>query len=55
MQLALIKTLNETNYEDWVESLKLYLAVTNLNLALREEETIIDANSSVKLKAKQEK
>ena len=55
MQLAYVKTLNRTNYEDWTELLKLYLTVTNLNLALREEEPVIDENSSTKLKAKHEK
>ena len=55
MQLASVKTLNGTNYEDWAESMKLYLAVTNLDLALREEEPVIDANSSAELKAKHEK
>ena len=55
MQLASIKTLNGTNYKDWAKSLKLYLVVTNLDLALREEEPIIDINSSAELKAKHEK
>ena len=55
MQLASVKTLNGTNYEHWAESLKLYLAVTNLNLILREEEPIIDVNLSVELKTKYEK
>ena len=55
MQLATVKTLNRTNYEDWTESLKLYLIVTNLDLALRKKEPFINANSSVELKAKHEK
>lgn len=38
MQLTSVRTLNGTNYEDWKESLDLYLAVSNLDLALREEE-----------------
>ena len=36
MQLTSVKTLNGTNYEDWKESLDLYLAITNMDLALRE-------------------
>ena len=36
MQLTSVKTLNGTNYEDWKESLGLYLAITNMDLALRE-------------------
>ena len=55
MQLASIKTLNETNYKESVESLELYLVTTNLDLALREEEFVIDMNSSVELKVKHEK
>ena len=43
IQLTLVKTLNEINYEDWVESLKLYLAITNLDLTLREEKPVINA------------
>ena len=50
MQLDSVKMLNGTNYEDQVELLKMYLAVTNLNLALRKEEPIIDINSNVELK-----
>ena len=38
MQLTSVKTLNGTNYEDWKESLDLYLAITNMDLALREAE-----------------
>ena len=38
MQLNSIKTLNGTNFEDWKESLDLYLAITNMDLTLREEE-----------------
>ena len=38
MQLTSVKTLNETNYEDWKESPDLYLAITNMVLALREVE-----------------
>ena len=47
--------LNGMNYEDWVKSLKLYLAVTNLDFMLWEEELIIDAYSNAELKAKHEK
>ena len=55
MQLAPVKMLNRTNYEDWAKSLKLCLAITNLDLALREEEPVINVNSSAKLKVKHEK
>src|ERR1044072_2907411 len=33
-----VKTLNGTNFEDWKESLEFYLALTNFDLALRENE-----------------
>ena len=46
MQLTFVKTLNGTNFKDWVESLKLYLTVTNLDLVLREDEPIINADST---------
>ena len=55
MQLASIKMLNGTNYEDLSESLKVYMIVTNLDLELQRKEPIIDVNSSAKLKAKHEK
>lgn len=44
-----IKNLNETDYEDWKESLDLYLAIANLNLAMRTEKlgTITDASIEV--------
>ena len=32
MQFTSVKTLNETNYEDWKESLDLYLAITNYEI-----------------------
>ena len=32
MQLTSVKTLNGTNYEDWKESLDLYLAITNYGI-----------------------
>ncbi|KAI5401976.1 hypothetical protein KIW84_066439 [Lathyrus oleraceus] len=42
-----VKTLNETNYEDWKESLDLYLAIVNLDLDMRTEKSsaIIDAST----------
>ena len=46
MQLILVKTLNGTIFEDWAKLLKLYLAVTNLDLALRDDELIIKDNST---------
>ena len=55
MQLTSVKTLNGTNYEDWVESLKLYLAVTNLDLALCKEEPVINENSTPIQRAHHEK
>ena len=55
MQLTSIKTLNGTNYEDWAESLKLYLAITNLDLALREQEPVINAESTTEQRANHEK
>ena len=41
MQLTSVKTLNETNYEDWKESLDLYLVITNMDLALREADSLL--------------
>ena len=38
MQLTSVKTLNKTSFEDWKESLDLYLANTDMNSSLREEE-----------------
>ncbi|KAH7841940.1 hypothetical protein Vadar_026323 [Vaccinium darrowii] len=38
LQLSAIKILSGTNYEDWKESLKVNLAIMNLDLAIREEE-----------------
>ena len=38
MQLTSVKTLNETNFEDGKESLDLYMAITNMEFSLREEE-----------------
>ena len=38
MQMNALTRLNGTNYEDWVESLKLFLAVSNVDLALTEDE-----------------
>ena len=46
MQMTFVKILNGTNYKDWVESLKLYLTITNLGLALHEEEMMINENST---------
>ncbi|KAK6915832.1 hypothetical protein RJ641_018693 [Dillenia turbinata] len=37
MQLTSAKTLNGINFEDWKESLDLYLTITNMDLTLREE------------------
>ena len=45
-QLTSIKMENGSNYEDEAKSLKLYLVVTNLDLAPREEEPIIYTNLS---------
>ncbi|XP_054799354.1 uncharacterized protein LOC129303837 [Prosopis cineraria] len=36
MQLSFVKALNETNYDDWKESLNMYLAISKKDLALRE-------------------
>ena len=55
MQLTSVKTLNGTNFEDWTKSLKLYLAVINLDLALHEDESIINANSTPVQRAHHEK
>ena len=55
MQLTSVKTLNGTNFEDWAESLKLYLAITNLDLALREEEPVISEESIAEQRAQHEK
>lgn len=37
MSLTDVKTLNESNFEDWKESLELYLALTDMDLSLRVE------------------
>jgi len=37
MQLTSVKTLNGTNFEDWKESLDLYLAIINMDSFFREE------------------
>ena len=55
MQLTYLKTSNETNYEDCVECLKLYLMATNLDLPLREEEPLIDNNSFIAQRAQHKK
>ena len=52
MQLVFVKMLNGINYEDLAKSLKLHLAITNLDLTLWEEKLVIDANSSAELKEK---
>ena len=41
IQLTSIKTLNRTKFENWATLLKLHLAITNLNLALHEDEPIV--------------
>ncbi|XP_057990254.1 uncharacterized protein LOC131172753 [Hevea brasiliensis] len=35
MQLSAVKTLNDSNFDDWKESLSMYLAIAQLDLALR--------------------
>lgn len=35
-----VKILNSSNNENWKEPLGLYLAIVNIKLALREEETL---------------
>ena len=56
MQLTSVKTLNGTNYEDWKESLDLYLAITNMDLALREAvPPALTDQSTVANKASREK
>lgn len=44
-----IKTLNESTYEDWKESLEFYLAITNMDLALREEKPTSLTNDSTEV------
>ncbi|XP_038722042.1 uncharacterized protein LOC120014193 [Tripterygium wilfordii] len=47
MQYTTIKTLHETNFEEWSESLKVYLAMTRSDLALRiEEPKLTDASTA---------
>ena len=56
MQFTSVKTLNGTNYEDWKESLDLYLAIINMDLALREAEPpALTDQSTVADKASREK
>nr|KYP60045.1 hypothetical protein KK1_015493 [Cajanus cajan] len=56
MQLTSVKILNGTNFEDWKESLDLYLAITNMDLSLREEEpTALTPESIVAQKDSHEK
>ena len=54
MQLTSMKTLKD-QHEDWVESLKLYLVVINLDLDLREEKLMINENLTLAQKAYYEK
>ena len=46
MQLTSAKTLNKTNFEDWKESLNLYLANTDMDSSLREEEPLAHTHKS---------
>ena len=46
LQLMSIKILNWINFEDWVESLKLYLALTNLDLAFHQDKHVVNAYSA---------
>ena len=38
VNLSTLIKLNGTNYEDWLESVKLYLAISNIDAALTEDE-----------------
>jgi hypothetical protein len=41
-----VKTLNGTNYEDWKDSLDLYLSINDLDLALRTDKPAALTNAS---------
>jgi len=41
-----VKTLNGTNYEDWKDSLDLYLSINDLDLALRTDKPAALTNES---------
>ena len=43
-----MKILNETKYEDWDESLKLYLKIINMYLTLRKKESVINVDFTAK-------
>ena len=49
------ESLNRMNYEDLVESLKINLAITNLDLAVRKEEPVINVDFIVEQKIQHEK
>jgi len=56
MPLTSIKTLNWTNFEDWKESLDLYLAITNMDFSLREAEpSALTPESTIVQRASREK
>ena len=54
MQLTFVMMLNGTNYDDWANSLRLYLVVIYFDLALREDQPTFDANSIAKQRVKLE-
>ncbi|XP_027915973.1 uncharacterized protein LOC114175406 [Vigna unguiculata] len=54
--LTSVKTLNGTNFEDWKESLDLYLAITNMDFSLREAEpSALTPESTIVQRASREK
>jgi len=46
MQIGSLIKLNGTNYEDWMDSIKLFLTISNVNVALIEDEPPIPTNTS---------
>ena len=54
IQSTFMKTLNGTNYKEWGETLKLYLVIINIDLALREDKPVMDANFNAKPRANHE-
>ena len=46
MQIGFLIKLNETNYEDWVDSIKLFLAISCVDAALTKDEPCIPTDTS---------
>jgi len=45
MQISSLIKLNKTNYEDWVDSIKLFLVISNVDVVLIEDESPIPTDT----------